>query len=213
MTPTSIKLDGRDESHLKWPEGWPRTRLQDREKRPAWKKSYIDARESLVKELVRLGATSYLITRNDPNSEDAGIAVYFSLKPTNQYGWQEALGFIGEIPTIVQIDAAYRQRALKVHPDGPTPDGPLFQTLTEHRDRARAWARGEQTVEHEKVMPCDAFKEQRWNINAVRLTIAAMRQIERCGSPLMMERAFRGFSKQITAKASQGVADVVSTVA
>ena len=200
-----MKLEGKEERPLRWPEGWPRTRLQDRDAKSGWKLNYQQSFDALLKELSRLGATSYLITRNDQGSEDSGVAVYFSLKPTNQYGWQEALGFIGEIPTVQQIDRSYMERAKKVHPDGPTPDLPLFQSLTEHRDRARAWARGSQAIEHEKVMPCDAFKEQRWNVNAIRLTISAMRQIERCGSPLMMERAFRGFSKQITAEASHGV--------
>jgi hypothetical protein len=193
------RLEGKDESPLRWPDGWPRTRFQDRATRPAWKKSYADSVAGLVKELQRLGATSYLITRNAAHTEDSGVAVFFTLQPVNQYGWQEALGFIGEIPTVQQIDRAYMEKAKRVHPDGPTPDLPLFQALTEHRDRARAWARGEQTVVHDKVMPCDAFREQRWNINAVRLTIAALRQIERCGSPVMMERAFRGFNKAIGA--------------
>jgi hypothetical protein len=210
MAKFSKQLEGQHEKPLKWPEGWPRTRLQDRETRPAWKKNQAESVASLVKELERLGATSYMITTNETHSEDSGVAVYFSLKPTNQYAWQEALGFIGEIPTVAQIDAAYMSKAKRVHPDGPTPDITMFHALTEHRDRARAWARGSQTTEHEKVMPCDAFKEQRWNINAIRLTIGALRQIERCGSPLMMERAFRGFAKQITS----GVSDVKpSTVA
>jgi hypothetical protein len=190
-------LEYKDEIPLKWPDGWPRTRFQDRDGRPAWKKNYAESVTSLIKELKRLGATICLITRNEPRSEDSGVAVYFSLKPIDNYGWQEALGFIGEVPTIKQIDIAYMERIRKVHPDGPTPDRVLFDKMTAHRDRARAWARGEQLFEHDKVIPCDAFKEQRWNINAIRLTIAAMRQIERCGSPMMMERAFRGFSKAL----------------
>jgi hypothetical protein len=57
------------------------------------------------------------------------------------------------------------------------------------------------------VISVDAFKEQRWNLNAIRLTIAAMRQIERCGSPMMMERAFRGFNKALI---TAGTAEVSS---
>jgi hypothetical protein len=202
------KIDGREDTPLRWPDGWPRTRFQDRETRPAWKKTYAQAVESLVRELQRLGATSYLLTRNLAQTEDSGIAVYFTLQPVNQYGWQEALGFIGEIPTVQQIDRAYMDkiRSTGCHSDGPKPDMALFVSLTEHRDRARAWARGEQTVVHDKVMALDAFREQRWNVNAVRLTIAAMRQIERCGSPVMMERAWRGFSKAIGAGTPEATA-------
>jgi hypothetical protein len=197
-----MTMEGTIESPLRWAEGWPRTRFQDRESRTAWKKNFTESVTSLVKELKLLGATSYLITRNsDQSSEDSGVAVYFSLKPVNDYAWQEALGFIGEVPTIQQIDRAYMEKVRKIHPDGPTPDTVLFHELTKHRDRARAWAKGERTVEHEKVMAIDAFKEQRWNVNAIRLTIYALRQIERCGSAVLMDRAFRGFSKQIAVTA------------
>ena len=182
---------------LQWPEGWARTRFQDRQTRPAWKKNYADSVTSLAKEMKRLGATSWAITRNTNHSEDSGVAVYFSLTSQDEYGWQEALGFIGEVPTKDQVSKAYQDRARKVHPEGPTPDLPAFMRLTKHRDDALAWIRGERRLEHEKVIPCDAFKEQRWNINAIRLTVAALRQIERCGSPMMMERAFRGFSKAL----------------
>jgi hypothetical protein len=204
MAPKQSQPEGKTETPLKWPDNWGRTRFQDRESRSGWKKNYQQSIEGLAKELKRLGATSWVLTHNALNSEDSGVAVYFTLKPVNQYGWQEALGFIGEIPTVTEIDRAYMERAKKVHPDGQTPDLQLFHALTKHRDEARSWARGEQTAVHDKVIPCDAFKEQRWNINAIRLTIFALRQIERCGSPVMMERAFRGFNKMITAGASNG---------
>jgi hypothetical protein len=192
---------------LRWPEGWPRTRLQDRKNNQAWKWTYPQAVDRLLRELKRFKATAVLITRNETRMEDSGVAVYFSLKPLDAYGWQEALGFVGEVPTIAQIDKAYRDRAVKVHPDGPTPDIALFNALTKHRDDARAWARGEQKIEHDKCIAIDTFKEQRWNVNAIRLTVFALRQIERCGSAVVMERAFKGFAKQITAAASGGERD------
>jgi hypothetical protein len=195
-------MNHEDQSPLRWPDGWPRTRFQDRTAQSAWKKTYAQAVEALLKELKRLGATAVLITRNDPHSEDAGVAVYFSQRPIDDYGWQEALGFIGEIPTLDQINKAYAERVRRIHPDGPTPDRALFERLTKARDEARAWIRGERLIEHDKVMAVDAFKEQRWNVNAIRLTIYAMRQIERCGSPVLLDRAWRGFKKQLAANAS-----------
>ena len=194
---------------LQWPEGWPRIRIQDRADRIAWKKGFPDALLALEKELKRLGATHWTITVNDlkERERDPGVAVWFSLKAQDQLGWQEALGFIGEIPTIQQIDHAYAQRAKKLHPDGPTPDVVLFNELTKHRENARAWARGEEKFEHEKVIPCDAFKEARWNVTAIRLVIYALRMIERCGAPVMMDRAFRGFSKALIGTGTPG-ADV-----
>jgi hypothetical protein len=181
--------------------------LNDRKAQVAWKKNYSEALASLTKELKRLGATSWLLTRNDTHNPDGGVAIYLTMQPDSQEAWQEALGFIGEVPTVEQIDRAYREKARKIHPDGPSPDPVLFNALTEHRDRARAWARGEQTVAHDKVIACDVFKEQRWNLNAIRLTIGAMRQMERCGASAMMERAWRGFSKQITARATEAEKD------
>jgi len=203
-------LSETEQMPLKWPEGWPRTRHQDRQQRSAWKKSYQEAVLSLIKELKRSGITHYLITRNEARSEDSGVAVYFTLRPADDYGWQEALGFIGEVPTVAQIDRAYMERVKRVHPDGPTPDLVLFESLTKHRDTARKWARGERTVEMDKVMACDVFKEQRWNISAIRLTLAALRQIERCGSPMIMDRAWRGFAKALI---TGGARDEQATVA
>lgn len=193
------KIQGDTKQPLQWPEGQPRTRLGDRKPQPAWKNTYSKTVELLVLELQRLKATSYLITHNEHSSQDSGVAVYFSLKADDREDWQEALGFIGEVPTLEQIDRAYKERARKVHPDGPTPDRVVFDALTKHRDRARSWAKGVQSIEHEKVIAVDVFKEARLNLNAVRLTLSAIRQIERCGAPMLMERAFRGFNKQITA--------------
>jgi hypothetical protein len=196
-----LKTEGKSESPLRWPSGWPRTRIQDRKPQSQWKKPLHVYQQLLIAELGRLKATSYLITTNSGSDgqRDPGASVFFSLKPLDIYGWQEALGFIGEIPTIQQIDHAYLERAKKVHPDGPTPDVELFRKLTLHRDNAKSWVRGEHLQEHDKVMACDAFNDVRLNLNAVRLTLAAMRQIERCGASVMLERAFRGFNKMITA--------------
>jgi hypothetical protein len=112
---------GQESSPLQWPQGWPRTRLQDREAKAAWKKTYTESLAGVVRELKRLGATACLITRNDRSSEDQGVAVYFSLKPIDNYGWQEALGFIGEVPTREQIERAYKERIARFTPTAPLP--------------------------------------------------------------------------------------------
>jgi hypothetical protein len=202
-------MTNEEQRPLKWPEGWSRTRLEDRKPQSAWKRTFQQSVDSLSKELKRLGATAWLLTRNDVGSGDQGVAVYISMKPVDNYGWQEALGFIGEVPTQQQIDRAYMDKARTLPRVGGDPDPELLMKLTKHRDRARAWARGEQTIEHERVIACDVFKEQRWNVIAIRGTIYCMRMMKRYGATDMTERAWRGFSKQITA----GVGDVVSTVA
>jgi hypothetical protein len=107
---------------LLWPDGQPRTRLGDRKDQGAWKLPYSKSRDLLITELRRLKVTSCLITHNSQSNPDSGVAVYFSLKPDDREAWQEALGFVGEVPTLEQISQAYRERAKRVHPDGPTPD-------------------------------------------------------------------------------------------
>ena len=189
----------REEHPLRWPDGWPRTRIQDRKPQASWKKGRLQALEALGAEMKRLGATDWIVTTNERSEQDPGVAIYFTRKPLNEFAWQEALGLIGEVPTLAAIDKAYRDRAQKCHPDRPGGDAKLFAALTEHRDRARDWATGRHRIEHEYVLACDQFSEVRLNITAIRLTVYALRQIERCGASVMMERAFQGFHKQITA--------------
>jgi hypothetical protein len=196
------KLDLHDEMPLKWPEDRPRTRFQDRKPQAAWKLSYADTFRGLEKELVLLRATSAIVTHHQNGHEDGGVALWLSRKPVDDYGWQDALGFIGTVPTMKDIDQAYMKRVRTIHPDGPTPNRVAFDEITKHRDNARRWVRGERTVEHETVMAVDTFRETRHNLNAIKLTLSALRQIERCGSPVMMEQAFRGFRPALTAHAS-----------
>lgn len=189
-----------DETPLKWPEDRPRTRFQDRKPQAAWKLNYADTLSALHKELLLLKATYALVTHNSTGHEDGGVAVWFSRKPVDDYGWQDALGFIGTVPTAREIETAYMERVRRIHPDGPTPNRAAFDELTKHRDQARKWVRGERSAEYELVMAVDAFKETRHNLNAIKLTLSALRQIERCGSPVMMEQAFRGFRPALMAK-------------
>jgi hypothetical protein len=121
----------------------------------------------------------------------------------DDYAWQDEFGFIGEIPTIQELDRAYMQKARKCAPDCPTPNIDRFRELTKLRDQGRRWIRGERTVEHESVMASDKFKEVRHNLNAIRITLSALRQIERCGDPSMTEQAWRGFRPALAAKASE----------
>lgn len=184
---------------LKWPGDRPRTRFQDRKTQAAWKMPYSGVMDALKKELRLVGATSVLVTYNALGHEDGGIAVWISRKPTDDYGWQDEFGFIGTIPTIQELDRAYMQKARTCSPDGPTPNIERFHELTKLRDQGRRWIRGERIKEHETVMAVDTFREVRHNLNAVRLTLAALRQIERCGSPVMMEQAWRGFRPALAA--------------
>lgn len=192
-------MEIKEENPLKWPDGQARTRIQDRKAQSSWKKKTHEYQNLMLSELKKLGATSVLITINKfPESErDPGVAVYLSMKQVD-YSWQEALGFVGELPSAQDIHRAYMERAKKVHPECQTPNVELFMQLTKQRDQALRFIRGEHLTEHDKVIAVDVFKEVRLNMNAIRLVLGAMRQFERCGAPMMMERAWRGFSKMIT---------------
>ena len=192
------------ENILKWPQDRPRTRFQDRKAQAAWKLSYTDTLTALEKEMRLSKVTFALITHNTNGHEDAGVAVWMSRKPADDYAWQDEFGFIGEIPTIQELDRAYMQKARTCAPDCPTPNVDRFRELTKLRDQGRRWIRGERLREHESVMASDKFKEVRHNLNAIRITLSALRQIERCGDPQMTEQAWRGFRPALAAK---GVTD------
>lgn len=196
---------------LSWPEGWIRTRIQDRKSQAAWKKSANESRDALIKELERMGVESMLISTNIPTKftgalqvtqepRDPGVAVYFSRKLKEDYSWQDILGINDPAPSLDMIDRAYREKARLHHPDSGG-DLETFKMITAARDRAKAWVNMRENQEHQYVIPCDTFKEVRWNINAIRMTISYIRGLERCGTSGLIERAFKGF-EAITEKAS-----------
>lgn len=196
---------------LAWPDGWIRTRIQDRKAQAAWKKPANEARDGLIKELERMGVESMLISTNIPTKfsgalqtvqepRDPGVAVYFSRKLKEDYSWQDILGINDPAPTLDMIDAAYRHKARVHHPDSGG-DLETFKMITAARDRAKAWVNMRENQDHQYVIACDNFKEVRHNITAIRLTIAAIRQMERCGTSSLLERAFKGF-EAITEKSS-----------
>lgn len=201
-----MKMEFNIEQSLKWPEDRPRTRFQDRKTQATWKLNYGDTLKALQSELSRAKATSVLVTHNAQHNDDGGVAVWISRKPVDDYGWQDALGFIGVVPTMKDIDHSYMEKIRRIHPDGPTPNRVAFDELTKHRDNARRWVRGERSMEHETCIAVDTFKEVRHNLNAIKLVLSALRQIERCGSPVMTEQAWRGFRKQLVAQPASEVA-------
>jgi len=194
------ELELETQSTLKWPPDRPRTRFQDRKLQNAWKLGYKETLAALEREMKLSKVTFALLTHNAQGHEDAGVALWMSRKPADDYAWQDEFGFIGEIPTIQELDRAYMQKARQCAPDSPTPNIDRFRELTKLRDQGRRWVKGERLRDHESVMASDRFKEVRHNMNAIRLTLAALRQIERCGDPAMTEQAWRGFRPALAAK-------------
>ncbi len=198
-----IELDEQRVMH--WPDGWERTRIQDRRPNSSWKKDMNGYKNSLVRELEMMGATSILISRSDNERLDPGVAVWFSLKKPD-LSWQDGLGIYHPAPTLDEIDDAYKRKAMKYHPDRESGDVDLFKKMGDYRKAARAWVLGEVGTRHEYVVPCDKFNEVRLNFAALRLAFASFRSLERVGVPAILERTLdRAFRAGLTA----GGADVI----
>lgn len=179
---------------LKWPEGWGRTLIEHRKSRPAWKKPLSAYQADVLKELQRIGVTAATISRNERDKErmDPGVAVWFSLKPADDFSWQAGLHLDNPAPSLDEIDKAFRSLAQKHHPDavnsGSGGDVAMFHRLSEYRKQARAWVLGTNAPPLDNCIPCDKFIEARQNLAAIRLALAAFRQLERVGIPAILER-------------------------
>lgn len=200
-------------SPLKWAEGWNRVPISERKPKPVWKKPFNYYREALVAELSKVGAGEAMISFNEGEDarRDPGVTIYFSKPLAEDFGWQMALGIDNPAPTLEEIDSAYRKRAAVNHPDRGG-DVQVYIALGKHREQARAWVLNTHRKEHEYALPCDRFTEPRWNLNALRLGLAALRKLEEYGLPGMLERTFRGFRVQLAEHASSEAGHVDKAV-
>jgi hypothetical protein len=200
------KSDVVEETRLRWPDGWERTRIQDRKPNSQWRGTRDKYRDTLVRELDLMGATAVLISRSSDERLDPGVAVWFSLKKAD-FSWQAGLGLDSPAPTLDEIDSAFRDRARRCHPDNPDGgDIEMFKRLGDYRKHARAWILGKHDERHEYVVPCDRFSESRLNLAALRLAFAAFRSLERVGVPAILERTLdRAFKTALPMNASEGM--------
>lgn len=187
---------------LFWPQDWPRTRPQDQRSMASWKRSANQYREALTKELDRIRAPVAVISTNVPitgrgqmtpgvEPRDVGVAIYFSKPLKEDFRWQDALGIHDPDPSEESIQAAFRRLAAQHHPDKGG-DLEMFRALAQHREHALRWIH-RATAAPEFVIACDTFNQVRLNLSAIAYTLKAIRQIERCGTSSMLERAFKGF--------------------
>lgn len=189
-----LKLDAKDESPLRWPEGWSRTMIDNRKSQGSWKKPYSHYREAVIQELTRMGVSSVTFSRNGSEKErlDPGVAVWFSIKPTADWSWQSGLQIDNPIPSLDEIDTAYRRLAQKHHPDavanGSGGDVAMFHKLSDYRKKARTWVLGDNAQKHDNCIPCDRFTDARQNLAAIRSALAHFRGLERVGIPAILER-------------------------
>lgn len=197
-----MMADKKEVFPLSWPTDWPRTRPQDQRPMAGWKRKPNEYREELAKELDRIKAPVAIISTNVPltvrgvmqpgiEPRDVGVAIYFSKPAKEDFRWQDALGIHDPAPSEDQIQTAYKRLAAQHHPDRGG-DLEMFRAVTLHRDNALRWIR-RSTAEPQHVIACDLFKEVRLNMAAIAFTLKALRQIDRCGTSSILERAFKGF--------------------
>lgn len=197
---------------LKWPEGWSRTLIDHRKSQAAWKKNFVFYREAVVKELERMGVSSITISRNDTSKEklDPGVAVWFSIKAVADFSWQQGLQLDNPVPSLDEIDSAFRRLAQKHHPDavanGSGGDVAMFHKLSDYRKKARAWVLGDNAQKHDNCIPCDRFMDARQNLAAIRSALAHFRGLERVGIPAILERVMSSaFKTALPAHASEAM--------
>lgn len=182
---------------LAWPEGWPRTRLQDREERKGWKKTEKQSIEALELELRRFGAVAPVLTRKDPKdyttASEPSVALWFSRKREEDYSWQQALGIENPSPTIAEIELAFKRVAAKYHTDKGG-DLETYLAYDKHKRNAIAYVNRMSGKSPDYVIACDKYKRSEWNVNAIRMTIHSLRQMERDGTSRLLERAMHGFA-------------------
>jgi hypothetical protein len=191
-------LDVIEEDKLRWPDGIGRTPIQSRVKQGSWKRTRHDYHNGLIDELRRMGATSILICRAENERLDPGVAVWFSMKKED-FSWQKLLGLENPAPSLDEIDAAFRTKAARCHPDRPDGGDPsLFKVLNEARQQAKAWVQGTHSNRHEYVMAIDQYNEARLNLHALKLAFAALRTLERVGAPAILSQTLGAFRAKLT---------------
>ena len=192
------KVELVEETKLKWPDGCDRTRIKERKPQHSWKKTWKDYRSMLESELGRMEATSILVCRSDNDRLDPGVSVWWSMKKED-FSWQQGLGLDSPAPTFDEIDAAFRTKAQKCHPDrSDGGDSEMFKKLNDWRKAAKAWVSGTHDARHEYVMAIDQYDEARLNLCALRLALSYIRGLERVGAPAILTQTLGAFRAKLT---------------
>jgi hypothetical protein len=194
MKASKHELQPTIETTLRWPDGWPRTLIEHRETRGAWKKPIMEYQKAITKELVAMKVTAASITFNGADSRDPGVAVWYSMESAEDVSWQIGLQINNPAPTLDEIDAAYKVLAMKHHPDKGG-DIEMFKKLNIFRQSARAYILGTAAPKLANCIPMDRFQDIKQNLAGIRLFISYLRGMERLGGPAVvkriMERTFR----------------------
>jgi hypothetical protein len=182
-------LELQDETPLKWPNGYPRTLIDNRKSNASWKKPIGDYRQAIADELARTGVESATLTHNELSREDRdpGVAIWFSMKAAENFDWQIGLGIDNPVPTLDEIDRAYKALAMKHHPDRGG-DVELFKKAGMYREEAKAYVLGSATLQQDNCLPFDQFRTIKMNMAAALSALRHFRGLERLGMPSIVAR-------------------------
>jgi hypothetical protein len=201
-----VKVEVENELKLRWPEGWNRTLIELRKTENQWRKPFEYYRKKVVEELSLMGATAILITHGpfDKERMDPGVSVWFSMVKED-YSWQTLLS-LGPVPTLDEIDAAFRDKARPVHPDRQDGGDPeMFKRLGEAKKRAKDWVLGKHEGRHEYVMAFDRYTTVKSNMAAAARGFNYFRGLQRLGMPSILERVLdKAFKAALPMTASEG---------
>lgn len=207
-----------EQSPLKWADGQERTLIDRRIGKSAWKKTFRQYLERLSRQLDKLKIEEATISFNPAPSDrqDPGVALYFSKPRKEDYSWQVGLGIDSPMPTLDQINTAFRAKAMIHHPDkvaaGSGGDPKLYAQFDEYRKKAVAWIKGNAQSDREYCIAVDRCTETRWNVEAIRRILIAVATMDEYGNPGTLERTFRGFKVALPAHASSEASDVHKAV-
>lgn len=197
------ELEVKTESPLRWPDGYPRTLIDHREDRKAWKKHVAEYQKAIAGELDKMKVTAAVLTCSD-NPRDPGIALWYSLESFDDTSWQIGLNISNPVPTVDEINSAYKSLALKHHPDRGG-DIEVFKKLSAHKEAALAYVLGNAAPKLESCIPMDVFISVKQNMAGLRLFLSYLRGMERLGGPAVVRRIMeRTFRTALTAHATGG---------
>jgi hypothetical protein len=182
-----------DERHpLKWPDGFGRTLIDEREDQRAWKKQMSVYIKAATKELELLGATTIVFTWNEAGlaQRDPGVAIWFGMTRKKDTSWQRILQIDNPNPDPAEVDRQFKRLSFKHHPDqvagGSGGDVKMYMKLEEAWRNAKAWIQGE-SPDLQNCLPCDLYVEPRQNMAALKLTLSHLRALQRLGNPFIVE--------------------------
>lgn len=210
------EFNWREISPLRWPQGYGRTLIGERQNRAAYTKKPLAVYvKGLVDELKLLGSNNIEVTYNDRldvSTKDPGVAVWYSLSKTTDTSWQVVLRIDNPSPTLEDVTKSFKRLVMenKCHPDqvaaGSGGDIKVYMKLEEAWRNAKRYVVGDLYYGLTNCLPCDSFVEVRQNMACLKLQMMHLRAMKRLGNPFVVERVMeRGFREALPAPASEGV--------